>query len=189
MGVNVHCKLPADVRVDDAADVIGILAGLPIVDHHIINPQGFILDFAFHVPEATEETNTYSTVAGVKIDGCNGFPMVDITLNGDMVDDTQAHHWYWHFEGDNGTRTFNPPTTGFWIAVCRGLVDFFGGEMIYADCGDSLCDYRQQAIHSNETDNDMVYEQMQYRKRHLTPLTKADLEHAEQFLATKQGRR
>ena len=187
MGVNVHCKLPGDVRVDDAADVIGILAGLPIVDHHTIRDQ---LGFAIHVPEATEETETYSTVAGVKINGCSqGFPMVDITLDGNMVDDTQAHHWYWHFEGDNGTRFFNPPTTGFWIAVCRGLVDFFGGEMIYADCGDSLCDYRQQAIHSNETDNDMVYEQMQYRKRHLTPLTKSDLEHAEQFLATKQGRR
>tara|TARA_Y100000310_G_scaffold343303_1_gene450278 strand:- start:449 stop:1126 length:678 start_codon:yes stop_codon:yes gene_type:complete len=170
MGVNVHTKLPADVRLEDAADVIGILAGLPIINDA-----------------------SYLRVDGVKVQGAaNGTAMPQIAemyFRGAMVDGEIDHFGLWHFEGPGGTRSFNPASTPFWIAICRRLVDFFGGELVYYDISDSLCDYRKIPRFSNDVEDhyggDDLFFRMQERKRNLKPITLEELADAEDNVIEK----
>ena len=172
MGVNVDCKLPADVQVRDAADVMGILAGLPM-ETKFVDGKKFGTTYSQH--------NSYERMPGVEIKPTSIPAMVDISLTGDMVDGEKQHFYYWHFEGQGGTRSFGPKSTAFWIAVCIGLVDFFGGELVYNDCSGSICDYRKASRHSNDNEGgrfdmgDDLYESMQDRKHNLKPLTLDDL--------------
>tara|TARA_B100000949_G_C14214101_1_gene421556 strand:- start:557 stop:1132 length:576 start_codon:yes stop_codon:yes gene_type:complete len=174
MGVNVTCTLPADVKVKDASEVMGILAGLPIKEEYIEGRNG-------------QEGWYYVTVPGVEVTRTSSLAMVDILIKGDLIDGQSNHYYYWHFEGHNGTRSFGPKSTAFWIAVCKGLVDFFGGQLIYNDCSSSLCDYRKASRYSNSTDGfmydhgDDLYYSMNQRKRNLKPLTLADLKAVHQY--------
>jgi len=180
MGVTIQCSLPADVNIEDGAEVIAILAGLPL-ETITTGPTAF-----------DNQTFSCEKVKGVRIEpgtpkDSNIFlPLAVITLSGEMIDGSDIHHVYWHFEGLNGTKSINPESTPFWIAICKGLVDFFGGEMIYRDYTTSLCDYKQPSRHSNQTEarnidvsNDL-YEQMAERKRNLKPITIDDIRDAEQ---------
>ena len=49
----------------------------------------------------------------------------------------------------------SPPSTAFWIAIGKGLVDFFGGKLDYNDCDEKDVDYRKPArkdIHAEDGD-------------------------------------
>jgi len=169
MGINVKCTLPANVQVRDASEVMGILAGLPIKDNYVKGRYG-------------QEDWSYPTVPGVEVKGnVNSPTMADVFIKGDLIDGEKSHFWYWHFEGHSGTRAFDPKSTAFWIAVCKGLVDFFGGELIYNDCSDSICDYRKASRYSNDSEGfrfdsgDDLYNSMNKRKHNLKPLTLDDL--------------
>jgi len=174
MGVNVQCTLPADVTVKDASEVMGLLAGLPIKEEYIEGRNG-------------SEGWYYVTVPGVKIENTRSLTMVDIVLQGDLIDGESNHYYYWHFEGHNGTRSFGPKSTAFWIAVCTRLVDFFGGELVYNDCSSSLCDYRKAPRYNNSHEGfmydhgDDLYHSMNERKRNIKPLTLDDLKAVHQY--------
>jgi len=181
MGVNVDCKLPADVQVRDAADVMGILAGLPM-ETKFVDRKTF--------GKVYSQANSYERMPGVTVKGLVDSPtMADITLTGDMIDGEQTHFYYWHFEGPGGTRSFGPKSTAFWIAMCKGLVDFFGGELVYNDCSDSLCDYKKAPRYSNDNEGgrfdsgDDLYDSMQERKHNLKPLTLDDLKAVHKYAA------
>lgn len=175
MGVNVQCTLPADVKVKDASEVMGILAGLPIKEEYIDGRNG---NGWYHV-----------TVPGVEVNSTSSITMADIFLKGNLIDGEPNHYYYWHFEGHNGTRSFGPKSTAFWIAVCKGLVDFFGGELIYNDCSSSVCDYSRISRYSNSTDGfrfdhgDDLYQAMNERKRAIKPLTLEDLQEVHHLAA------
>ena len=169
MGVNVQCSLPANVGISDASEVIGILAGLPV-------------ETIFVSGGKYKEDWSYDTVPGVTIKGNVTSPtMADISIKGDLIDGEKLHYYYWHFEGSNGSRSFSPKSTPFWIAICKGLVEFFGGELVYNDCSDSICDYRKVSRYSNDSegfrfdDGEDLYTNMQERKRRIKPLTLDDL--------------
>ena len=164
MGVNVICTLPADVQVRYAADVIGVLAGLPTEEDHSC---GFL---SVSVPGVTVEASSSPSLA-------------QIMLEGQLIDGEEAHMGYWHFEGSGGRRTFNPTSTPFWIALCSKLVDFFGGELVYADCSDSLCDYRVTQRFTCDMDDDAIFEASQERLRTLEPLTSDAIEACENMAA------
>jgi len=181
MGVNVKCTLPADVQVRDAAEVMGILAGLPM-ETKFVDRETF--------GKAYSQTNSYERMPGVAVKGLVNSPtMADIILTGDMIDGEQIHFYYWHFEGQGGTRSFGPKSTAFWIAICKGLVDFFGGELVYNDCSDSLCDYKKSPRYSNDNEGgrfdsgDDLYDSMQERKHNLKPLTLDDLKAVHKYAA------
>ena len=164
MGVNVICTLPADVQVSYAAKVIGVLAGLPTEEDH----RGGYMSIS--VPGVTVEASSSPTLA-------------KIMLEGPMIDGEEAHMGYWHFEGSGGRRTFDPKSTAFWIALCRKLVDFFGGELVYADCDASLCDYRVTQRFAYDMDDDAIFDTLQERLRTLEPLTSDAIEACENMAA------
>jgi len=181
MGVNVICTLPADVQVQDASDVMGILAGLPM-ETKFVDGEKF--------GQTYSQTNSYARMPGVTVKGLVDSPTIaDIIMTGDMIDGEQIHCYYWHFEGSGGTRSFGPKSTAFWIAICKGLVDFFGGELVYNDCSDSICDYKKAPRYSNDNEagrfdnGDDLYESMQERKHNLKPLTLDDLKAVHQYAA------
>lgn len=121
MGVNVEVYLPSDVRVQDVADVMGILAG--------INPEKKTLrEFDDHA--------WYVEVNGAEAKGNVNIPsMAEIILQGDLVDGEAYHTTSYHFECRKaGKRLVYPKSTPFWVAISKKLCKFFGGSVKYNDC-------------------------------------------------------
>ena len=122
MGCCTQISLPADVRVNDAAKVIGALVGFPKYKKHF---QGSACCVAM--------------VDGYEISNCENLPeMVSINLILETLDGQEGHYCFYHFEGNqNGERSICPPSTPFWIAVGLRLVKFFGGSIKFKDYTES----------------------------------------------------
>jgi len=119
MGVDTRITLPGNVRVQEVADVIGILAGLEPRKRRFD-------DKSFHV-----------TVPGVKITPTHAPYVVEIQLvpeNGALVDGEMYHSVLFFFEDKGTDKLMNPPSTAFWISIGRNIVNLFGGEIDYNDC-------------------------------------------------------
>ena len=172
MGVDCVATFPWRTRVSDVADVIGILAGLPAEQYSIAKSDGVFMQ-----------------VNGVKVENCDHQPtMVTIKLDagegGKLVDGEQGHYTFWHFEGQNGPSTM-PRSTPFWIAVMRRAVEFFGGTLVYSDCGDMEPDLtfpEQPDIH---TEDNPGWDAFQLRKLSVKPITKQDMIECREVAAYK----
>lgn len=116
MSIDCAIKLPAYVRISDVATAMGILAGLP-VQRRLVASHGYI---ATARPEGLILTAT-DTVGVAKIEFRS--PLFGF------------HHVLYFLEADNddGGREMLPPSTAFWIAMGKRLVDFFGGQVVYRD--------------------------------------------------------
>ena len=166
MGVDCKVQLPGDVRVCDAAEVIGILAGLPT-----------------RWSKLGERCFLAVTGASAVSTGVPG--MAEIKLEGGLVDGESSHSAYWHFE-THPYRTIMPRSTPFSIAVARGLVDFFGGEVDYDDSDDTPCNYsRQSPRPSNCPEDGKPWEDFQKAKASVPPLTRDKLAAVREFAAYK----
>lgn len=160
MGVSTHIMLPNDVRIRDVANVIGILAGLPVETVYI------------------KESNTpYAKVDGVKFESSNSFPeMVVIILKGKMIDREEHHHIYYHFENAGEGVLLNPPSTEFWIAIGTGLCKFFGGKIDYSDCDEGKWNKTfKKPRKSNSPERDEPWRKFEKAILDLKPLTIEDL--------------
>ena len=111
MGANINLVLPHAACVADVAKIMGKLAGVD---------------------------------TRVRIEPCTDLPsLVTIQLDAPggktFVDGEKEHYCYYHFEGIEG-RTLTPKDFGWWVAMSKGLIDFYGGkathdinnEVIYA---------------------------------------------------------
>lgn len=162
MGVDCRILLPADVRVKDVAMVMGILAGLPKEQMPLDGGKWFV-----RVNGA--KANGYGP--GAALPGC-----AEITLSGKMVDRLKVHEVMYHFEAEHGVRLLMPSSTPFWLAVGRGLVDFFGGDVDYNDWDDRDVDYHKEKPRQwNDSEEDAEWFAFQQAMFDVKPLTKADL--------------
>lgn len=172
MGVDCVATLPWRARVGDVADVIGILAGLPAEQYSISGSNG-----------------VFMRVNGVKVENCDRQPtMVTIQLDagegGKLVDGERGHFTYWHFEGKDGPST-QPRSTPFWISVMRRTVEFFGGTLVFSDCGDmvpELTFLEQPDIHAADG---AEWDAFQLRKLAVRPITKQDMIECREVAAYK----
>lgn len=176
MSVDCKIELPALAGIDDVCTVMGILAGLPFVREELTTPQktgtfaGYDTDpyWFVKVPGATINTK-YSP---------NG--TAQIHLEGPMVDGEEMHHVLYFYEHVSRERTsmrmIMPKSTAFWIAIGKGLVNFFGGVIDYNDCDESYVDYavEEQYIFCDGDPNEK-WQEWQERIASVTPLTMADL--------------
>ena len=75
-----------------------------------------------------------------------------------------------------------PPSTAFWVAAARRLVEFFGGYVDYNDCDCSERDYvvpdRPDIQHAEDGEQ---WEHFQARKLAVTPLSKEEIEKAAEY--------
>lgn len=172
MGVDITLSLPGDVRIRDVADIIGILAGCPITEH-------------------TGNYGTFKMVEGVKILGCNEIPCSEIVFTAPkgrtLIDGEDAHTVLFHYEGVKYERSMIPRSTPFWIAVARRLVDFFGGTLVYQDCGTGRPNYRKpKPRKSNNPEDGKAWHKFQAAKYGVRPLTMADVVAADKWAAYHQ---
>lgn len=112
MAATCRLELPCNVRVATVAAVIGKLLGLDAVKCGI------------------GASSWYCDVPGAKIRLCGpDFPACcRISIRG-------SKYGYWqcmyHFEGPGGRRAILPDETPLNLAICRRLVEFFGGHLTY----------------------------------------------------------
>lgn len=171
MGVDTKILLPPAVRIRDVADVVGALAGFPMQKRYFGKTQN----------EGWSAGRPYDD-KGVMVKPCDGslvscaHIILSNTAENQIIDGQSGHHVMYHFEGGrNGERLLNPPSTDFWVAIGRGLVDFFGGTIDHSDCDDVDVDYEQPARAGIHAENDDEWYALQNRKLAVKPLTKADL--------------
>lgn len=127
MGTNCRVYLPAAVRLDDVVTMVGILAGCP----HTRNVLHRWVEFGEQRPRS--DTSNTPTMANITVP------------YGDKMRTTT-----YHFEGDDTDdgarwRLLLPTSNGFWCAVAKRLVLFFGGQLKYRDSGDDAIDLRSPA--------------------------------------------
>ena len=128
MGVNCNVYLPTDVGLDHVAQLAGILAGLK-AEQEDIGQHG--------------RPCIVTRVAGARTNAKNGIDgMSDIVLTASdgetLVDGEDAHTAYFHYCSRRNGKVYNmlsPTSNVFWCAVSRGLVRWFGGIVVYNDCG------------------------------------------------------
>lgn len=103
--------------------------------------------------------------------------ILDAGDDGRLVDGERCHSVLYFFEGTKkGERMMIPPSTDFWIAIGKGLVEFFGGTLDYNDCDDSDVDFKRAARKDIHAEGNEEWYSLQERKLAVKPLTKADLE-------------
>jgi hypothetical protein len=158
MGVDARITFMPDVRVKDAAMVMGVLAGL--------TPERYSLG---------RDDAVFVKVPGVTVKPTMIPEMAEISLAGRMVDGEADHTAYWHFESADGTSLCAPRSTPFWIAVAHGLVDFFGGSIDYQDCDGGGADIRRDSPFFNHPTDGAAWDEFQLRILNLAPLTRQDL--------------
>lgn len=172
MGVNIIVKLPSTCSVKNVAKVIGILAGLKAKKQYFSN-EGYGVE-----------------VEGLEINGIVKLPAIaEIVLNGDLVDGEKIHTVFYHFEASdwNGS-LISPRSTPFWIAISKHLVDFFGGQLIYQDCGDQDIDYENPnfgSIDDNRPSDGDAWYVLQERFLNLKPITEAEITYFSSVAAYK----
>jgi hypothetical protein len=156
MSVSCHVLLPARARINDVAQVMGILAGL--------KPRREI----------------YVTVSGATVDPSRCLaPMVEIILREPegkaLIDGAAVHTCYYHFEGRGGKRLLGMPSTDFWTAIAKRLVDFFGGSVDYNDCDEVKIDYEKPTRRVIDAEDGLPWQRFETAKFNVTPLTLEDL--------------
>lgn len=153
MGINCRIFLPGNVRVGDVANVLGISAGLKprwvtTKDYRIVKVNGVQVSQIKDVAE-----------------------LARIELQGDLIDSTKYHYVLYHFEFRNG-RLLLPPSTDFWIACGKSLVDFFGGAVDFNDCDNTPVDYKvtRKSSKNNCPEKDKDWDIFQQRLMNIKPI-------------------
>lgn len=170
MGVNCWTYLPAAVRIDDVAKVAAALIGHKSRHESIGGSDGI---FA-HVDgwKTTTANETMPHCAYIVLDATIKTPAAEALRDSDG----DAYHLLYHFEsGRNGEKAIGPKCTAVKIALCVGLVSFFGGTVDFNDCDDVDVDFRRKPkpdIHASDGEE---WDRFQKRILAVKPLTQEDI--------------
>lgn len=173
MGVNCRILLPPAARIYDVADVLGGLAGLQV---------------------KKRKTNPWATyVLGVDCrsypgKGLEAYALISLRpeIRKDLVGGSRCHECMYHFEGGpKGERLLMPRSTAFWIAVGKGLVDFFGGTLDFQDFDDKYSDYKKPMVADIHAEDGNEWDRLQNRKLNVKPITWQQLKAADQHASYK----
>jgi len=165
MGVDTRIYLPKDVRLQDVADVIGILSGLPKEKKKLRDDRG--------------DDSWYVKVKGVSVEGLKNVPEAPmIYLKGKLADDSEGTSVMFHYEGGSERDYISiiPRSTPFWLAIGTHLCTFFGGKIDFQDCDETDWDIKYPRPRRDNSPSDGTFWQdFQQEKWNLTPITKADI--------------
>lgn len=180
MGVDLRLYLPPTARIEDVATVAAILMGC---------------EYSYRKPfDAAREGSRVVELAkkAVVYEQSSVYPAMNvITFNAPkgktLIDGITSHFGYWHWEPDRapfGYRHLSLKSTAFWIAVAKGVADFFGGMVDFDDCDETAIDYIVPEQNNWHSDGDAFYD---YNERicNVQPLTIADLHKADEQAAYK----
>ena len=178
MGIDTEIRISKDARIDDVAEVIGILSGL--------------------TPEwVTSSGASWVKVEGVKVEGIVNIPscaeiyIMALKEETALVDGTASHFVMFHFQPSECALTHNlmiPPSTAYWIAVGLKLCKFFGGSVRYNDCDSLRAErYFKRPRKDNAPSDGKPWKDFQKEMFNLKPLTQKDLDRAGKVAAYKQN--
>lgn len=167
MGVDCRVTLPPEVQLIWVVKVIGAAAGCPV-----------------------REEDRFLRVDGARAQVTSIPEMASIVIDRQTVDGEAGHYVNYHFEGDDGggTHVMIPPSTAFWIAVMRKVVDFFGGTIDYNDCDETDVDYLIKG-QKNASKTDEEWNALQDRLHTVKPVTKREWRACDKYAAYKIGER
>ena len=164
MGIDTIIKLPTSVGIENVANTIGALAGLPVVKI----PLG--------------QNSYYAKTQGVCIEHTSVPYMQKICLEGNLIDGQNYHYVLYFFESSSWDGILlNPPSTNFWVAVAKRLVDIFGGEVDYNDCDDIKADYTNSkfgTIDENRPSGGESWKKFQDMLLNIKPITQNEMNRA-----------
>ena len=175
MGVNVKCYLAAGTRLRDVAMVAAALLG----------------NKAAHSPISGSDS-IFARVDGVlPFERTSSVEMVYMVLKLDMNNpaaaaiiksDGNPYNLSYHYEaGPLGEPLLMPACTAAKIALCVGLVKFFGGKIDFNDCDNRQVDRRYKPrpdIHATDGEE---WDHLQRRIIAVKPLTAADVAKYEKY--------
>ncbi len=172
MGVDTQIRLPGNVRIERVAEVMGKLVGLKSQIEAVegssspgyLRVAGLSFTSPLHAPSLA-----CIHLAGIQEPGL-GWRRGESTAMA-----------YYNFESDGSSRSLHVKSTAFWIAVARGLVDFFGGSVVYQD-SDGAVGYSvpEKSDQLNQADDGDAFYDLERRIHEIKPLT------AEAFTAALQ---
>ncbi len=101
--------------------------------------------------------------------------------------DGEFNYLYQYESSHGGDHVILARSRDFNIAIFKALADFFGGTVIYSDCGDMTPDYQVPAKsdEENQPEDGAPYWNLQQRIFDLQPLGKNDFDAAENHAAYK----
>lgn len=192
MGVDCNICLPHTARIDDVATVLATLAGCPGKMVPLNNRHGG----SYFVTEGRIELKHYES-SGTSLASCLDVDIYAPPTWSLITGTTRiGAMWFFDFHAGNSVgglryehhgRGFKGRSTGFWIAAARGLIDFFGGWADFNDCDDIEVNYFKQPKPDLAAHDGEPWQAFQNRLAAVKPLTKADLDWAEQFASNKKA--
>lgn len=179
MGVNVGCQLPHGTRIKDVAKVAAALLGheskhVPIggSDSTFATVKGYDL-------KAAGDSSFQVTLAYVVLDTTTGNPAAQAILKSDG----ERYHLLYHFEYSKLGPGTTPKCTAAKIALCVGLVRFFGGTVDFSDCDAKDVNLRVKAKTDIHASDGPEWSEFQNRILAVQPITKDDIAKYEKFAA------
>jgi hypothetical protein len=174
MGVDTKICLPDDVQASTVAKVIGILLGIKPTKYE-------------HDSDAW-----WTEVKGATLGNCSVVGCCDINISAqeDKLIDGETNRWFlYHFEPECGGRLIMPRSTPVNIAMGEGLVNFFGGRLVYSDHGDDndSDNYyeKEKPRGRNNPDDGHEWDSFQQELLDIRSLTVDDIREADQYAAYK----
>lgn len=169
MGVNVKCYLAAGTRLRDVAMVAAALLG----------------NKAAHSPISGSDS------IFARVDGVLPFERTSMVLKLDknnpaaaaiIKSDGNPYHLSYHYEaGPLGETLLIPACTAAKIALCVGLVKFFGGKVLYNDCAAKSPTLRCKPRPDIHAEDNPDWDHLQRRILAVKPLTAADVAKYEKY--------
>lgn len=160
MGVDTIIVLPAQVRVDNVAEVIGACIGL--------EREWMDLDNGARS----------ARVLGIKVSSCANVPTMAMIewCGGNEVWPTGSIGYHFEGGGERGGRLLRPRSYPDAITLGHRLVDFFGGIIKYQDY-DGKIDYQQDwKIELCQASDGREWDDLQERIMAIRPITKEEVE-------------
>jgi hypothetical protein len=174
MGVNAKCEFPYGTRVKDVAAVAAALLG-----HE-----------KKHEP-IRGSSATFANVKGWKVEGAGSDPTLAHIVLDVIVDNPAAklirksdgdrYHLLYHFEGNNGHPLIGPKCTAAKIALCAGIVKFFGGTVDFNDGDDKRVNMRVKARADIRASADPEWSLFQQRILAVQPITAEEISKYKKF--------
>ena len=164
MGVNSEIYLPRDVRVDDVAEVVGILAGLKSEMRNLSHSSGMYC----YVENASAEPSSVAGMSRIVINAKKGET---------LIDGEKSHFCnYFHECGDDNSIELYPSCTPFWIAIGIRLARFYGGRIVFNDCkGGGANRNFPRKRKTNSPQDGKPWQEFQNEISSIKPITKSDL--------------
>ena len=187
MGVDVRLYLYRSADPEEVAKAMAILGGNAVSPDFISTANGFRAKPATppYLGRCEAEGGFWMARPKVKAKPVEGiFGMATIEFAAPV--DPHSHHHYCniHTISEHGFGwLLMPPSSPFWIAVCRRVVDIFGGALDHNDCDSSPADYFRFEDPVNDEGNGERYYERQQRLLDLRPLTGEEIEACREFAA------